>query len=115
MKGMAIGLLLVAVAAVAAEPDQKALKDMIAKLQTETKMVAVMSIDVPASQYKPDVDSNTIEIVFLSKKKDGPSRVSDDGKVIFLNNASNEEQSALIAQAFEIRARRRLADKLADK
>jgi hypothetical protein len=110
MKGMAIGLLLAAVTAVAGEPDQKALKDMIAKLMTETKIVEVMSINVPASQYKPDLDANTLQIVFLNKKRDGPSRVSDDGKVIFLYNASNEEQSALIDHAFEIRARRRLAD-----
>jgi hypothetical protein len=102
-------LILVAVSAVAAEPDPKALHDLMVKLMAETKVVAVASISGPASECKSDGDPNTLEIVFLSKKCDGPSRVSDDGEVIFLNKASDAEQSALIGRAFEIRARRRLA------
>jgi hypothetical protein len=94
--------------AVAAEPDPKALNDMVVKLMEETKIVAVMSISVPASEYKSDGDPNTLEIVFLKKKSDGPSRVSGDGEVIFLYHASDKEQGDLIAKAFSIRARRRL-------
>jgi hypothetical protein len=95
--------------ALAAEPSPTALHDMQVKLMTETKIVAVMSLSVPASEYKSDGDPNTLEIVFLSKKSDGPSRVSDDGEVIFLYKSSDKEQQALIAKAFEIRAKRRLA------
>ncbi len=105
---LAVSLVLCA-AVGAAELDPKTLHDMVVKLMEETKVVAVMGLSVPASEYKSDGDPNTLEIVFLSKKSDGPSRVSDDGEVIFLYNASDKEQSALIAKAFEIRARRRLA------
>src|SRR5579871_1357168 len=109
IRHITVFLVLVAATAVAAEPDPKALADMIVKLMEETKVVAVMSIDGPASGYKSDGDPNTLEIVFLTKKSDGPSRVSDDGEVIFLYKASDKEQSALIGKAFDIRARRRLA------
>ena len=98
-----------ATSAFAAEPVPKALHDLMVKLMVETKVIAVPSITVPASQYKSGGDPNTLEIVLLTKKGDGPSRISDDGEVIFLYKASDSEQSALIARAFEIRARRRLA------
>jgi hypothetical protein len=45
----------------------------------------------------------------LDKKKDGPSRVSDDGEVIFLYKASDKKQQDLITQAFAIRAKLALA------
>lgn len=102
-------LLLFPLLAFAADPDPKALHDLTLKLMHETKVVAVMSINVPASDYKSDGDPNTLEIVFLTKKSDGPSRVSDDGQVIFLYNASDQEQSDLIGKAFDLRARRQLA------
>ena len=102
-------LLLSPILAIAAEPDPKALHDMVLKLMQETKVLAVTELQVPASQYKADGDPSTLEIVALTKKSDGPSRVTDDGEVIFLNHASSKEQSALIAKAFDIRARRRLA------
>jgi hypothetical protein len=91
----------------AAEPDPQALHDMVVKLMRETKVIAVTSLSVPASEYKSDGDPNTLEIVFLTRKSDGPSRVSDDGEVIFLNHASDKQQSDLIARAFDVRARRR--------
>jgi hypothetical protein len=103
-------LAILATGAVAAEPDPKALHDLMVKLMAETKVIAVQSISVPASQYKSDGNPDTLEIVFLTKKSDGPSRVSDDGEVIFLYKASDAEQSTLIGHAFEIRARRRLAE-----
>jgi hypothetical protein len=93
----------------AAEPSPQALHDMVLKLMQETKVLAVTELKVPASGYKADGDPGTLEIVALDKKSDGPSRVTDDGEVIFLNHASSKEQSALIAKAFDIRARRRLA------
>ena len=93
----------------AAEPSPQALHDMVLKLMQETKVLAVSELKVPASEYKADGDPGTLEIVTLDKKSDGPSRVTDDGEVIFLNHPSQKEQRDLIAKAFDIRARRRLA------
>lgn len=76
------------------------------RILTETKMNVVTELSVPAAEFKDDGDPNTIEIVFLSKKSDGPSRVSDDGEVIFLYKASDKTQQKLITQAFEIRLAR---------
>ena len=73
---------------------------------TETKMNVVTELSVPASDFKDDGDPSTIEIVFLTKKEDGPSRVSDDGEVIFLYKASDNTQQKLITNAFEIRLAR---------
>jgi hypothetical protein len=41
----------------------------------------------------------------LKDKKDGPSRVSPDGQVIFLYKASGKKQQALIEEAFILRAK----------
>lgn len=112
MTGRTAALLLLSLSPIlvnAAEPSPETLHDMVLKLMQETKVLAVMDLTVPASEYKADGDPNTLEIVTLEKKSDGPSRVTDDGEVIFLNHASSKEQSALIAKAFDIRARRRLA------
>jgi hypothetical protein len=76
------------------------------RLFEETRIVAVMDLTSPASEYKDDGDPNTLEIVFLKQKKDGPSRVSENGEVIFLYKASDKAQQKLIAQAFEIRLAR---------
>jgi hypothetical protein len=76
------------------------------RLFEETKIVAVMELTGPASEYKDDGDPNTLELVFLEKKKDGPSRVSENGEVIFLYKASDKLQQKLISQAFEIRLAR---------
>jgi hypothetical protein len=76
------------------------------RILTETKVNAVMELTVPAAEYKDDGDPTTLEIIFLSKKADGPSRVSDNGEVIFLYKASDKTQQKLIARAFEIRIAR---------
>jgi len=75
------------------------------RILTQTK-VAVTELTVPAGEYKGDGDPTTLEIVFLTKKSDGPSRVSDDGEVIFLYKASDKVQQQLISRAFEIRIAR---------
>ena len=79
------------------------------KIMEATKLIAVMDITGPSVNFKDDGDPNTLEVVFLSKKSDGPSRVSPDGQVVFLYKASDELQSKLIDQAFEIRVTRQLA------
>jgi len=84
--------------------------EMRVRLMTETKLVALMGLPMPAAEYKSDGDPNTLEIVFLEKKSDGPSRVSDDGEVIFLYKASDKTQQKLIEQAFEIRIARALGE-----
>jgi hypothetical protein len=76
------------------------------RILTQPKVVVVTELPVPAAEYKGDGDPSTFEIVFLTKKSDGPSRVSDDGKVIFLYKASDKTQQQLIARAFEIRIAR---------
>jgi len=62
-------------------------------LMETTKVVAVMGIDGPSTEFKDDGDPDTLQIVFLDKKSDGPSRVSPDGEVIFLYEASDKVQS----------------------
>lgn len=96
--------------AFAAEPTQQELNAKIVQLMESTKMNMRMGLDVPAAEYKGDGDPETLEIVMLDKKKDGPSRVSDDGEVIFLYKASDKKQQELIATAFAIRAKRALAE-----
>jgi hypothetical protein len=107
MYRVTLGAILVfAAAAVTAEPTEAQLNSKIVELMEKTRVVARMGLDVPAAEYKSDGDIDTLEIVFLDKKKDGPSRVSDDGEVIFLYKASDKKQDELIDQAFNIRARR---------
>ncbi len=76
------------------------------RILTETKMNLVTELSVPASEFRGDGDPTTIEVVFLTKKSDGPSRVSEDGEVIFLYEASDKTQEKLITRAFEIRLAR---------
>jgi hypothetical protein len=102
-----IALLLTAFAH-AADPTAEQIRQLQVKLMVETKVIAVADLKGPASEYKSDGDPNTLEIVLLTNKQDGPSRVSDDGEVIFLYKASQKEQQKLIEQAFKIRALRRL-------
>jgi len=74
-----------------------------------TEVVAVMGLDGTSTDFKDDGDPDTLQIVFLDKKSDGPSRVSSDGEVIFLYKASDKVQSKLIEQAFDLRVSRRLS------
>jgi hypothetical protein len=76
------------------------------RILTGTKMNVVTELTVPAAEFKGDSDPTTLELVFLTKKSDGPSRVSDDGEVIFLYKASDKVQQQLIQRAFEIRLAR---------
>lgn len=85
--------------------DAAALK---AHLMETTKVVAVTGVEGSSATFKDDGDPDTLQIVFLSKKSDGPSRVSADGEVIFLYDASDELQSRLISRAFDLRVARRL-------
>ena len=102
-------VLVMAATALAAEPTQQEVYAKIVELMESTKMNMRMGLDVPASEYKGDGDPETLEVVMLDKKSDGPSRVSDDGEVIFLYKASDKKQQELITQAFAIRAKLRLA------
>lgn len=102
-----LALLLPSAALQAADPptDRAALK---AKIMESTEVIGVMDIEGSSTDYKDDGDPNTLEIVFLSKRSDGPSRVSSNGEVVFLYKASEDQQSELIGQAFEIRIERTL-------
>jgi hypothetical protein len=75
--------------------------------ETKFNLVPAEALSVPISQYKGDGDPTTLELVIFSKKSDGPSRVSDDGEVIFFYvKDSNKLQQQLIQKAFEIRIAR---------
>lgn len=101
-------VLILAVTDLVAEPADAQINAKKVELMENTEVVARMGLDVPAAEYTSDGDPDTLEVIFLEKKQDGPSRVSEDGEVIFLYKASDKKQAELIDQAFEIRARRRL-------
>ena len=105
MRFTALFTFLFSASLLAADPpsDQAVLR---VKIMEETKLIAVMDIEGPSSGFKDDGDPNTLQVVFLSKKSDGPSRVTPDGEVVFLYKASEETQSDLIGKAFELRLAR---------
>ncbi|HVK50869.1 MAG TPA: hypothetical protein VM469_03915 [Pseudoxanthomonas sp.] len=92
----------------AAEPTQDPAALRV-KLMEETKLIAQMGIEGPSADFKDDGDPKTLQVVFLDKRSDGPSRVSPDGEVVFLYKASDELQSELIGKAFDVRVTRALA------
>ena len=94
----------------AADPTVEAVAAKKIELMQSTKIAAVTELTVSSHEYKSDGDPETLEVVFLNKKADGPSRVSEDGEVIFLYRASDRKQQALIDQAFEVRAKRELSE-----
>jgi len=100
--GLVVALTAVGTSITAFAESADELRDRILR---QTKVV-VTQLSVPAREYKGDGDPNTLEIVFLTNKSDGPSRVSEDGEVIFLYRASDNTQQQLISRAFEIRIAR---------
>jgi len=106
-KRLLLVALAISVSALAGEPDPRAVQALMLKLMQETQVVMV-ELSGPVSEFKPDDDPNTLQIVTVSRKEDGPSRVSADGEVIFLYKATDREEQNLITKAFEIRALRRL-------
>jgi len=75
--------------------------------QTKFNVVPAEALSVPISQYRGDGDPATLELVIFSNKSDGPSRVSDDGEVIFFyDKDSSKLQQQLIQKAFQIRIAR---------
>ena len=79
------------------------------KIMEETKLIAVMGIEGSSADFKDDGDPNTLQVVFVDRRKDGPSRVSPDGEVVFLYKPSEELQSELIGEAFDARVARAMA------
>lgn len=78
------------------------------RILAETRVNAVF-LEGPLGTFTPDGDPTTLEIVFLKKKADGPSRVTEDGEVVFLYKASEDQQQDLVQKAFEIRIARAAA------
>jgi hypothetical protein len=79
------------------------------RLVQQTKLVSVQ-LSVPASEFKSNGDPNAIEVVFVAREEDGPSRVSEDGKVVFLYNPSGQEFGDLMRKAFAIRVGKRCVE-----
>jgi hypothetical protein len=99
-----VGVLLVVVSLVTAHAETP--EELRQRILTQTKFNLVMaeSLPIPVSQYKGDGDPTTLELVIFSNKSDGPSRVSNDGEVIFFyKKDSDKKQQQLIQKAFEIR------------
>jgi hypothetical protein len=103
-----ISIVLLASTAFAADPTDEQIRQLKLKLMQKTKVDFVPHIDVSPAEFKGMADPNVLEIVILDRRKDGPSRVTDDGRIIFLYHATDKEQTALIDRAFDIRARRQL-------
>jgi hypothetical protein len=83
----------------------------IASAMEETKVNAVMDYSGLPGEYKSDGDADTLEIVYLPKRKGTTSTVSEDGEVIFLvGNVKDSEQEHLITFAFCLRAVARRAN-----
>jgi hypothetical protein len=99
--------LLLPSAAVAAEQAPTA-EELRFKVLVETQIVVVDKLPVPAGEYTGDGNPDTLEIVMLPKEA-GPSRVSDDGEVIFDNAAPDDEKAALMDKAISIRVQRRMS------
>lgn len=77
----------------------------MASLMEKTKVAAVMDYVGSPSEFKPDGDPDTLEMVFLPKQKGVQSSVSEDGEVIFLvGKVKDAEQQRLITLAFCRRA-----------
>jgi hypothetical protein len=77
-------------------------------IMLETEIVPGKKLKGPASEYQHDADPNTIELVILGRDDPGPSRVSEDGEVIFQKGTrlSGDEVNALVEKAFDIREQR---------
>jgi hypothetical protein len=111
---LASAVLALAVQAAAAQPVQppasgdEAEKQLVNTLMQHTQMVTVSGV-TSAEGFVADSDPDTMQIVFLEGPEAGPSHISDDGEVVFLNGGSINEQSWLITQAFEKKAKLILA------
>jgi hypothetical protein len=110
MRGKLLALTILALAGPAAAADDEAEKQLVNTLMQHTQMVTVSGV-ASADGFVADNDPDTMQIVFLEGPKAGPSHVSDDGEVVFLNGGSSNEQSWLITQAFEKKAKLILAKK----
>lgn len=76
----------------------------LAKVGAATKVVFVPSWSAPESTFREDNDPDTLQIVVLLHKKDGPNGVSKDGQVLFYQkNSSDAAVQKLLVRAFYIR------------
>jgi hypothetical protein len=107
MKTLAASIVLICAlmtGAAVAERTADDIRQLKIHLMMTTKTIAVPNLSVPADKYVPDGDPDTLEVVFLTKPEGGPSRVTDDGEVIFIQHGTSEqEQQDLINKAFDIR------------
>lgn len=117
MKTVAVTLAMLAAygSSVSAKDEQlvvsEELRALMVQLMTSTKVNAVTEIEGPVVDYESDGDPMTLEIVMLSNLSDGPSRVSDDGEVIFMQpKTKNKEQQTLFTTAFYRKAQLKLAE-----
>lgn len=77
----------------------------IAALMVKTKVNAVTNYAGADSDYRPDDDPETLELVLMPKTNGAINHVSSDGEVIFLHgDVKDKEEQQLISLAFCLRA-----------
>jgi hypothetical protein len=92
-----------------ADDQSDAVRTLANKLMQTTTMVAVTDV-ATADKFVPDIDPDTLQIVYLTDPNAGKSHVSDDGEVVFfVGDPPVDSQQPYIFKAFEIRAKLRLA------
>ena len=66
-----------------------------------------------AAQYRGDGNPQTIEVVYLRGESQGPSRVSEDGQVVYLarRESTSKHWEKFLNRAFEIHFRKARAFK----
>jgi hypothetical protein len=107
LKRSLVLMLLICDAAIPSEaPSEEGSRIMI---MLETEIIPGKKLKGPPEEYKSDGNPKTIELVTLRPSDDGPSRVSEDGEVVFLRDpkAATNEFDALLEKAFDIRMARR--------
>ena len=69
------------------------------------RLVEVKEPTTSPRDYPADADQHTLELVYMSERSDGPSRISPDGQVIYLSRfgLNSKVKEKLIGNALEIR------------
>lgn len=77
--------------------------------QITVVLVGADRLPKPVGLYKGDGDPLTLEIVELTEKSDGPSRITPDAEVVFLYRASDSQRIKLFQQAMNSKVARNMA------
>jgi hypothetical protein len=75
------------------------------RIVSPIRLVEVKEPAASPKDYRADADQNTIELVYMSERSDGPSRCSPDGQVIYLSRfgLNSHVKGKLVQDALEVR------------